>query len=457
MQPTRRRVLSICASAIAGLAGSKLSALTVLYSLDGLLDAFIDAHPTTAIIGGRRVEYWGYNGMLPGTILETRPGDTLRVHLQNGLAEPTNLHFHGLHVSPSGNADNSFVDVPPGEQFDYEFQIPADHPAGTFWYHPHMHGAVARQVFRGLAGLIIVRGDLDAIPEIAAAEEQYLVLQDFTVDRNGQIPEPIFGERMQGREGSTLTVNGEVNPTFWIQRNGLLRCRFLNASCSRYYRVKVEDHPLAVIALDGSALRTPQWADEWLLAPGQRVDLIISGDRPAGSYRILTLPYDRGSMGMMGASSPQSPLLLGYLNYSGTAERTVPVPERLLNVESLPVGTLLRRFVLTEGMMGSFQINGRTFQADRTDTVVALSSTEDWEIENRGGMDHPFHIHVNPFQQVGTDGMADPALLDVINIPSGSRRRIRIQFRDYPGRTLYHCHILDHEDLGMMGTLEIRR
>lgn len=213
---------------------------------------------------------------------------------------------------------------------------------------------------------------------------------------------------------------------------------------------------MAVIALDGRALRTPQWADEWLLAPGQRVDLLISGDRPAGSYRILTLPYDRGSTGMMGASSPQSPLLLAYLNYSGTAERIVPVPERLLNVESLPAGTLQRRFVLTEGMMGAFQINGRTFQAQRIDTVVQLGSTEDWEIENRGGMDHPFHMHINPFQLVGPDGVAAPAWLDVVNVPRGSRRRIRIRFGDFPGRTLYHCHILDHEDLGMMGTLEIR-
>ena len=235
MKPTRRRVLSSCASTIAGLAGSKQLALSQIYSLDGLLDAFIDVRPSSGVIGGRRVEYWGYNGTLPGTILETRAGDTLRVHLRNGLAEPTNLHFHGLHVSPSGNADNSFIEVPSGEQFDYELQIPADHSPGTFWYHPHMHGATARQGFRGLAGLLIVRGDLDTIPEIAAAQEQVVVLQDFTVDRNGQIPEPNLSERMRGREGSTLTVNGEVNPTFWIQRNGLLRCRFLNASCSRYY------------------------------------------------------------------------------------------------------------------------------------------------------------------------------------------------------------------------------
>ena len=456
MELSRRRLLSTCASAVGGLACGRLYASSTLHSFDGLLDAFIDARLTAGVIGGRGVQYWGYNGELPGTTFETRPGDTLRVHLRNGLPEATNLHFHGLHVSPSGNADNSFIMVPPGEQFDYEIQIPNDHLSGTFWYHPHVHGVAARQVFHGLAGLLIVRGDLDAIPEIAAAQEQVLVLQDFTFDRSGQISEPSFGQRMQGREGDTLTVNGEVTPTFSIQRNGLLRCRFLNASCSRYYQLSVEEHPMAVVAADGGPLRTPHWTDKWLLAPGQRVDLLIRGERPAGSYRILSLPYDRGSVGMMGVS-PQSPLVLAYLNYSGTAERAVPVPEKLLNVEALPAAALQRRFVLTEGMMGSFQINGRTFRPDRTDTVVELGSTEDWEIENRGGMDHPFHMHVNPFQLVGADGLADSAFLDVINIPRASRRRIRVRFNDFPGLTLYHCHILDHEDLGMMGILEIRR
>ena len=446
MNCTRRQFLSTWAGTIAcrNLWAS---------STGGLLDVSIEARPNSATIGGRQTSYWGFNGLIPGPRLEARPGDTLRIHFRNSLPEPTNLHFHGLHVSPSGNADNVFLQIPSNAVFDYEVPIPSDHPSGAFWYHPHMHGSAARQVYRGLAGLIVVRGELDAIPEITNAPEQFFVLQDFTIDRNGQIPEPNRMEQMLGREGATQLVNGEVNPTFLIERNGLLRCRFLNASCSRFYRVKIEDHPLAILAIDGGTLPAPIWADEWLLAPGQRVDSLIAGDRQPGSYRILNLPYNRGSMGM---ASTQAPLVLAHLNYSGTAEMPVPVPSRLLDTSPLPQPILERRFVLTEGMMGSFQINGKSFSSNRVDTTVKLGAVEDWEIENLTFMDHPFHIHVNPFQLVANDGVVEPAMRDVINVSRGSRCRIRTRFADFAGKTMYHCHILDHEDLGMMGTLEIR-
>lgn len=446
MNHTRRQFLSAWAGVIACRKAAAASA-------DGLLEVSIEARPGLGMIAGIPTSYWGYNGLLPGLRLEARPGDTIRIHFRNSLPEPTNLHFHGLHVPPTGNADNVFLDVPPSGDFDYEVPIPSSHPSGAFWYHPHRHGSASRQVYRGLAGLIIVRGDLDDIPEIAGAREQFMVLQDFTVDCNGQIPEPNRMEQMQGREGSTLLVNGEVNPTFFIERNGLLRCRFLNASSSRYYRLKIEDHPMAILALDGGALPAPIWAEEWLLAPGQRVDLLIAGDRQPGSYRILNLPYNRGSMGMV---STQAPVVLARLDYSGIAEMPVPVPSRLLDTMPLPQPTELRRFILSEGMMGSFQINGKSFSPYRVDTTVMLGAVEDWEIDNFTFMDHPFHVHVNPFQLVRSDGAVESELRDVINVVRGSRCRIRMRFADYAGKTMYHCHILDHEDLGMMGTLEIK-
>ncbi len=125
----------------------------------------LEARNDWTTVAGRSAYLSLYNGLLPGPAIEARPGDTLQIDFKNSLSADTNVHFHGLHVSPAGIADNSFLEVPMNESIKYEVRIPADHPSGLFWYHPHMHGAVASQVSRGLAGLIIVRGEFDDQPE----------------------------------------------------------------------------------------------------------------------------------------------------------------------------------------------------------------------------------------------------------------------------------------------------
>ncbi len=169
---------------------------------------------------GRQAYLYGYNNQVPGPLIEARSGDTIRIRLTNSLPEASSLHFHGLHVPPTGIADNSFVMVAPGDQFQYELPLARNHRGGTFWIHPHMHGTVARQVWRGLAAPVIIRGELDAIPEIQAAAEALLVLQDVTLGTDGVPIEPSFMGRMAGREGSLITASGKVNPTIPIQKNG---------------------------------------------------------------------------------------------------------------------------------------------------------------------------------------------------------------------------------------------
>jgi FtsP/CotA-like multicopper oxidase with cupredoxin domain len=148
--------------------------------------------------------------------------------------------------------------IPPGENQTYEFSIPQDHRGGTYWYHPHVHHLVARQLWAGLAGLLIVRGELDDIPEIRDADEEFLVLKDFGLDANLDLlmPDPT-PQIMQGREGNLVLVNGELNPTFRIPKDGLLRLRFLNASVARYYRLQLEDHPMYLIVTDGGPIAEP--------------------------------------------------------------------------------------------------------------------------------------------------------------------------------------------------------
>ena len=154
-------------------------------SSDGLLELDLEAKESPINLSGRQAYLLTYNGQIPAPRLEAKPGDKVRIHFTNNLSQPTNLHYHGLHIPPTGNADNVFLRINPGEKFNYEFDIAQNQSAGTFWYHPHLHGLVAEQLFGGLAGLFIVRGELDEIPEIKVAQEEFLVLQDFSLDERG--------------------------------------------------------------------------------------------------------------------------------------------------------------------------------------------------------------------------------------------------------------------------------
>ncbi|MGK7872629.1 MAG: multicopper oxidase family protein [Xenococcaceae cyanobacterium] len=454
-------------------------------SASGLVDMSLDARYEAVNVAGQQAYLFSYNGQVPGPKIEARPGDTVRIRFTNNLPQPTNIHYHGLHVPPTGNADNIFLNIPSRETFTYEFTIPKNHPGGTFYYHPHRHGLVAEQVFGGLGGPFIIRGQLDEIPEIKAAQEVFLFLKDFALDANGRVLQPWHMAQMQGREGPLVTANGQVNPTLSISKGGLLRLRLLNASSSRFYRLTLEEHPLYLIATDGIPLSEPVELRELLLIPGERAEVLVRGERSPGQYRLLALPYNRGGMGMMGPgmmgpgmmgrgmglgmmepgmmgqSDWGSPRTLATLTYSGQVN-PLPLPGQLIPVEALPSPQRVRRFILNHSMasmMGMvFLINGRAFDHQRVDTQVRLKEVEDWEITNMGVMEHPFHLHTNPFQVMTRNGQPDPfqAWKDTVLVRVGETVRIRVRFTDFPGKAVYHCHILDHEDLGMMGVIEMQ-
>ena len=263
-------------------------------SRDGLLELDLQASYRQVNLGGKSASLLTYNGQIPGPRLEAKPGDKVRIRFTNKLVQPTNLHYHGLHVSPTGNADNIFLSLPSGESFTYEFAIPQNHPGGIFYYHPHLHEFVAEQVFGGLGGPFIIRGELDEIPEIKAAKDVLLFLKDFAVDASKNIQQSWHMAQMLGREGPLITVNGQVNPTISLPQGGILRLRLLNASSSRFYRLALEDHPLYLIATDGNSLAEPVELRELLLVPGQRAEILVRGEREPNRYRLLSLPYNRG-------------------------------------------------------------------------------------------------------------------------------------------------------------------
>ena len=442
-------------------------------SQDGLLELDLEASERPVNLGGKQAYLLTYNGQIPAPRLEAKPGDQVRVHFTNHLTQPTNLHYHGLHIPITGNADNVFLKIESGDKLTYEFQIPPNHPSGTFWYHPHLHGLVADQLFGGLAGLFIVRGELDEIPEVKAAKEEFLVLQDFALDENGRLMDSGHMSLMMGREGDIITVNGRVNPRLSLSKEGLLRLRILNASPSHFYRLALENHSFYQIATDGGALNKPVEVNELLLTPGQRAEVLVKGDKQPGQYRLLNLPYNRGGMGMMGGgmmggrgmmggdrSERNAPIALATINYEAPGQ-SLSIPTKLASISTLPEPQQVRRFELNHGMNPSvgmaFLINGEAYNHDRLDTQVQLDAVEDWEIINTGMMDHPFHVHNNAFQVISRNGQPEslPAWRDTVLVRRGETVRIRIPFRDFAGKTVYHCHILDHEDLGMMGNLMI--
>ncbi|MEO3781775.1 multicopper oxidase family protein [Actinocorallia sp. B10E7] len=452
--------------------GGDLYQPPVLTSRDGLLEVELTA-AAGARSAGMDASVLGFNGTSPGPTLKVRPGDLLKVRLSNRLDQPTNLHTHGPEVSPAGNSDNPFVVIDPGDDFDYQIRIPDGHPPGTHWYHPHHHGTVADQLFGGLMGALVVDGG----PDLGTSADRILLVSDLTLDGSG-VAAVSPRDRMLGREGELVLVNGARRPVIEAAPGSSERWRVVNTCTSRVLSLRLEGHRLTQLSLDGRFLPAPVELDRLVLAPGNRADLLIR-PREAGRYALITDPYDRGGPGMMGGPGPgpgpgrgrgntpftTDPVTLATLSVSGRAT-TSSQPPASLPAPSAPAGKTARqrRVAFQMGMgtgrgMMDFTIDGRSYDPDRDDQVVRLGDVEEWTVVNESPMDHPFHLHVWPVQVMAAGGGDPPAAgvrQDVVLIPARGWVRLRIPFIGLSGRTVYHCHILDHEDLGMMATVDVR-
>lgn len=443
----------------------------VLTSRDRVLEVQLVAAPAQVQIGRREASVQAYNDSLPGPTLRVGPGDTIRISLHNGLLAPTNLHVHGLHVSPQGNSDNPFVSVAPGETFDYEFTLPADHPPGTYWYHPHHHGHAADQVAGGLYGAIVVE---DTEP-ISITRERLIVISDLSLDADGNLARADRMQQVMGREGQIVLVNGRVRPQLRAAAGERERWRIINACPSRYLRLSLSGQQVRLLSRDIGRLPEPEGVTEVVLAPGNRVELLVE-TREANST-LAAAPVDRGSMSPMmggaiggGTQSGGGPLELCSLTVSPSMSTDLrPVtngrPLRDLRKEPLAAARTLTLGAGTDAEMGmgsgqgsmmSFTINGRTFDPQRVDETTAVGTVEEWALVNSSSMDHPLHLHVWPMQVIhdGDREVTEPRWQDVVNVPARGRVTIRVAFDDFPGRTVFHCHILDHEDQGMMATVQ---
>ena len=411
-----------------------------------------------SLVPGSATDVFAYNGQVPGPTLQLREGDRVIVHFRNDLPVPTTVHWHGLHI-PASSDGSPFHPVAPGGQHDYVFTIRRG-AAGTYWYHPHPHHQTGYQVAKGLYGAIVIRAADDPLPR--SLPEKLLILSDnrFLGDGSVDLPDestPQGGvDAENGREGNVLFVNGQVMPTLTMRSGEVQRWRVINASAARVYRLALAGHTFVHVGSDGGLFERPVEVTEIVLANGERAELLVRATGAPGSRTVLqALPYDRYIPQTRPKNWNESRDLMAVQYVHDAPVRPVAIPSVLRPIPALDTArvTATRVMALSQGM-----INGRMMDMNRVDVSARLGATEIWQVENLVGMDHPFHLHGFQFQVLDRNGVPEPVRRwkDTVNVPKHETVRFIVRYDHFPGKWMFHCHILDHEDHGMMGILEIR-
>ena len=516
---------------------------TRLKAHNGVLDYTLRMVYADFELNGKRAHLRSYNGMFPAPTLQLRAGQTLRIRVVNDLpanppsAEPAehlrymnsaNLHTHGLHVAPGLVGDNLYGDyviddaesaVQPGQARQHEYAIGSDHPEGTSWYHPHLHGSTAIQVGSGMAGAILITGDLDEVPEIAAARDRVMVFQAPIFDDSGRLER--FSQVTAPHAEPPFLINGVRRPRLVLRPGQVERWRLVNAGIAHYLNLAVEEHALHLVSWDSCPrsqpkVLSPDTPQGLVLAPGNRADVLIKAGAP-GRYVLRTKPYDMGSPNVLAEDVLAEIIVEGEPLDMALPTAPLPVPRALASIsddELAASGGLRRNVVLRSvfnddgspldqapaanllnvppGELDQWQYQtDSTFFADTAFTVgsgdgrgspvpampalftpfqshravrqtVALDSAEEWTVYNMNPVQHPFHIHINPVQVVKINGEpVEPFWADTVGLPRGGSPEaptsitFRTRFTDFTGVFVMHCHILAHEDMGMMQLVEV--
>jgi FtsP/CotA-like multicopper oxidase with cupredoxin domain len=400
--------------------------------------------------GPSRVATFG--GTLPGPLIRARRGNRVVALLGNEMSEPTTLHFHGIRLPNvmDGVPGETQTEVLPGETFTYDFVAP---DAGLYWYHPHY--ASLRQVGSGLYGPLLI----DDPDEPALGDEVVLVLSDLSVEPDGSVAPEVVDDAtiVAGREGNVVLVNGLVQPELTIVPERRLRLRLLNAARSRYFRLGLADHEFLQIGSDGGRLESPVAVREPVVAPGERLDLLLEPRSDAApTLELMALPFSRGIP--LPASRAERLVTLRFGERGYEPSPTLPSLERDLSpIET--AGATPVPLTLTVGIETSpvvMGINGVPFAAG--DAIHAqVGETQVIEIKNESPLAHPFHLHGFFFQPVDENGATrHPIMLkDTIDVPPLAVERVAVKYDDRPGMWMFHCHILDHAEVGMMGMMHV--
>jgi FtsP/CotA-like multicopper oxidase with cupredoxin domain len=417
----------------------------------GVLRARLVVERRRVEVGGRKLWALTYNGRYMPPTLRFNPGDRMELALENRLTTFTNLHVHGLNVSPGGNADNIFLHIKPGQTYHFSYRFPKGLAPGTYWYHSHADPISAPQVGGGMSGVIVVDGLQRYLPPgLRGITEHVIALKDFQVQGD-----TVRTQGLKIGAPTNRTVDGQLNPAIRIRPGETQLWRLANVSANIYYRVHLDGQRFTVIARDANPVPRTWSADSLLIPAGARFDVLVQGG-PPGRTLLRTLPFDTGPAGNKFPEATLATVLSGGAPVHRAVLPTTFAPEEDLSRAPIAARHTL---VFSENKAGTaFFINGRRFDMSRVDLRSKLNTVEEWTVRNDSDEDHSFHVHVNDFQLMSVDGRPPPHpgdRMDTTNVPAHGQIVLRIRFAHFTGKTVLHCHILNHEDAGMMAVLEI--
>lgn len=415
---------------------------------------------------GKTTETLGYNGSFLGPTVRVRNGDNVRFSVKNTIDQITTVHWHGLHVPAKWDGGPHQV-IRPGETWNPEFTV--NQQAATLWYHPHAMGLTGEHVYRGLAGLFIIEDEISdslELPREYGLDDIPIILQDRRFyDDGGFAYVRSMHDIMHGVIGNYLLVNGMIKPFTEVRRE-VVRFRLLNGSNSSIYRLHLSnDQPVHVIASDGGFLSDPVAVSEVVLSAGERSEFLVdfSSYSPGDTIRFMIDQFNGSSFEAMEIrvvqGAARNPSLITHLREQQPLDESAADNTRYFSMETMSAGGR------GMGMMGGnrLAINGRKMDMKRIDEKIPLGSTEIWEIENRSAsmmqLPHSMHLHDVQFNILDRNGKPPSPIeagrKDTVLLWPNDKVRLIAQFVDYTGIYMYHCHMLEHEDDGMMGQFEV--
>lgn len=404
---------------------------------------FTDAGPT---------ETMGFNGTFLGPTLRAARGEKVAVNVSNRLDEATSVHWHGMHL-PAKMDGGPHQEVAPGGTWRPEWTI--DQPAATLWYHPHPHGRTEEQVYQGLAGMFILDDPGTApsgLPETYGVDDIPVIVQDKQFTADGQLSLRNDGNEL-GVLGSTTMVNGTIGALQHVTTEKI-RLRLLNGSTARIYNFGFsDDRPFELVGTDGGLLHAPLERQNVQLSPGERAEIVLSL-APGETTMLRSSKPDLGAVAAPFAFGGEDSFDLLKLQAAPALKPSKDIEPRLATFASEESAASVTRSFTLEGR----EINGRKMDMDRIDETVTLGATEVWEVRNRNPFPHNFHIHDVQFRILSIDG-AEPlghlaGRKDTVYLSPRKTYRLIMTFDDYVDPDvpfMYHCHLLLHEDEGMMG------
>lgn len=472
------------------------------------LEITLTAGDTSFDLGGKRVSGESYNGGFVAPTVHLTPGQPTTIKLVNHLSVATNLHFHGLHVSPSEHSDDSFLCVDSGKTLTYELDLPADHPQGTYWYHSHAMGTscaaaglsedsmtdaamsgtdagsagstgsadsapgakfkpgnVENQIFAGLSGALIVGDDRTLLPaDLQHVTAHTLVFKDAQLDNADHIVQNSGDASIDSDDPTVRLVNGQLRPTLTMRPGETQLWRLVNAGADIFYKLQLDGHRFTIVGEDGHPVARVTTDDTLLLPPAKRFDVLVTAGRHHAASWLRTLAYRSGPRG---DAYPDANLL--EVDVSGPPQDSLPPVSGAMQdaPPDLAAAAIAehRTVTLGEDPTGTrFSINRQRFSMDSSvfSTPAHTGTVEEWTIYNTTGKIHPFHVHTDAFQVMSVNGVDKPytGRQDIVAVPNAAggvpgRVVIRIPFDDFTGQVMFHCHIAAHEDNGMMSFINV--